>query len=111
MRQNGAQRRVDLGREEPVSFARRITEHAVHDVRRRFESQRAFDFLASTPEAVCVIDDRQRLVLWNAGARELLGFEASDVVGRCCFEVLQAQDPTGAAVCRRCCSSRRVTCR
>jgi len=120
MRQRGLHRRVGTDRgvdgvtygpgaaEQATSYARRIAEQAVIRVRRRFEHQRAFDFLANTAEAVCVIDDRQRIVLWNAGADELLGFEPCDVIGRCCFDVLRAQDPTGVAVCRRCCGPQRA---
>jgi PAS domain-containing protein len=106
MRWKGYQCRVDAGVDPATLFARRVSEQAVLRVRRRFESQRAFDFLANTEEAVCVIDDRQRIVLWNAGAGDLLGFEPRDVLDRCCFDVLRAQDATGTAVCRRCCGPR-----
>jgi len=118
MRWNGYQRRVAAGVESVVhgpdpaaeasSFARRVSEQAVLRVRRRFDFHCAFDFLANTAEAVCVIDDRQRIVLWNAGADELLGFEPHDVLDRCCFDVLRARDATGGAVCRRCCGPQRA---
>jgi PAS domain S-box-containing protein len=89
-------------------LVRRVTEQALRNVREHYEIERAFDFLANTEEAVCVTDDSQRIVLWNAAACRMLGHRARDVLGRSCFEVLGGCDGSGARVCRWRCPTREA---
>ena len=83
-----------------AAYTRQVCGRAVERVRHRFEAQRAFDFLAKTGDAVCVVDDRQRIVLWNAAASKLLGLWPGEVLDRHCYDVVRFDDASG---CRFCC--------
>jgi PAS domain S-box-containing protein len=48
--------------------------------------------LSSAADGVFATDQAQRLVLWNEAAERLLGFQASEVLGRPCHEVLAGRD-------------------
>jgi PAS domain-containing protein len=87
-------------RRKSDAYTRQVCERAVENVQHRFEAQRAFDFLGRTGEAVCVVDDRQRIALWNAGASKLLGLWPGEVLGRRCYDVVGFDDVSG---CRFCC--------
>ncbi len=65
--------------------------------------KRAFDFLARTADGVMVVDRRQRIVLWNEGARAILGHDPGAVLGRPCYEVVGGTDGDGCGVCRKRC--------
>lgn len=60
----------------------------------------ARDLADPAAEAVVAIDDSMRVVAWNQGAEDLLGFDAGEAIGRPCCEVLQARHPDGRALCR-----------
>jgi PAS domain S-box-containing protein len=85
------------------TFTRGVCETAVQRIRRHFESHQVFEYLSNTPEAVCVVDDRQRIVLWNTAAARLVGLAPMEVQGKHCYEVLQSRDEMGCAVCRKNC--------
>ncbi|MEE9153197.1 MAG: LuxR C-terminal-related transcriptional regulator [candidate division NC10 bacterium] len=55
--------------------------------------------LSSAADGVFATDQAQRLVLWNAAAERLLGFQASEVLGRPCHEVLAGRDRAGRFQC------------
>jgi len=58
---------------------------------------------ANQSEPFFVIDQRQRIVEWNAEASALLGISAHDAIGRFCFEVVQGSSEQGQPVCRADC--------
>ena len=66
-------------------------------------AERVFDFLTGTTDGVLAVDTRQRIVLWNTAARMILGFDAREVLGKLCYEVLGGTDDTGCLVCRERC--------
>jgi PAS domain S-box-containing protein len=55
--------------------------------------------LSNAADGVLATDQAQRLVLWNAAAERLLGFQASEVLGRPCHEVLAGRDRAGRFQC------------
>jgi DNA-binding CsgD family transcriptional regulator len=50
------------------------------------------------PPAFCT-DSRQTITFWNWGAAQLLGREATEVLGRSCHDVLCGKDPHGNRFC------------
>lgn len=52
------------------------------------------------PEALFVIDDRQRIVQWSDAATAVFGTPEQTTIGRSCHEVVRGRDPFGRAVCR-----------
>jgi PAS domain S-box-containing protein len=71
--------------------------------RGRDKVSKPYEFLSRTGDGVCVVDGRQRIVLWNDAANGLLGFAADEVLGRFCYEILGGTDESGCAVCRHDC--------
>lgn len=62
-----------------------------------------FDFVSNTADGVLAVDRQQRIVLWNEAAQTLLGFKASEVLGKFCQEVIAGRDRWGHVVCRKTC--------
>ncbi len=60
--------------------------------------------LELTSEPAFVSDESGRIVGWNDGARALLGYEAAEVVGRRCCEVIQGLDIFGNCYCTEHCN-------
>lgn len=61
------------------------------------------DTLALSDEPMFVIDDRHRIVFWNRGVRELLGYTHDEVAGRSCSTALAGSDPFGNRYCTDVC--------
>lgn len=61
------------------------------------------DLLGRTADGAYVVDQDQRIAVWNKAAEQLLGFTAQEVVGMNCFQVLGGQTDAGCVVCRRGC--------
>jgi DNA-binding CsgD family transcriptional regulator len=60
-------------------------------------------------DALMTFGTRDLLVRsWNAEAERLTGIPAADAVGRPCWDVLRAADPSGALVCHPGCSGARM---
>jgi DNA-binding CsgD family transcriptional regulator len=59
--------------------------------------------LGDTDDGFFVVDDRQRIVRWNAGATRLLGYTAAEVLQRKCYDVAPAYLPNGRALCGEAC--------
>lgn len=57
------------------------------------------EVFARVGDPAFVVDQDGHIVLWNEAAEALLGFPASDVLGRRCYEVVAGRDP----FCRRFC--------
>ena len=58
-------------------------------------------------DAAFSIDGGQRVVAWNYGAQQLMGYTRSEVLGRHCSEVLQAIFPDGEPLCVHNCDGAR----
>jgi len=61
------------------------------------------DFIFDTADGVLAVDQDQKIVLWNGGAEGLLGFQANEVLGRHCYEVIGGRDEAGQVVCQAAC--------
>ncbi len=73
---------------------------AIADSRPSPEAERVLrEALMRAAEAAMAVDGRQRVVLWNAAAENLLGWRAEEVVGRPCYRVVTGHDRTGHLVC------------
>jgi len=59
--------------------------------------------LGNTGDGVFVVDAAQRIVLWNKGAERLLGYAASEVLHRHCYDVIGGKLRTGRTRCRAGC--------
>ena len=62
-----------------------------------------FDLLEATLDGVFAVDRRQRIVLWNRAAREILGFEPDAVLGRSCYKIIGSVDESGCTICQKRC--------
>lgn len=49
------------------------------------------------------VDDEQLIRAWNHPAQKLLGYEASEVLGKSCSPIFRAQSAVGTAICREQC--------
>jgi DNA-binding CsgD family transcriptional regulator len=56
-------------------------------------------------DALVAFGSDLRVLAWNDAAEALTGIRAADAIGRGCWEVLDAFDSAGAAVCRPDCST------
>ena len=56
-----------------------------------------------TGDGVFAVDEKQRIIFWNHGAGEVLGYDSEEVMGRHCFEVIQGVDESGKASCAQDC--------
>jgi PAS domain S-box-containing protein len=64
----------------------------------------AIDLLSKGGEAAFAIDSGDRIVYWNRGCEELLGFEAQKVLGKHCYDVTDGHDENGNLYCYRNCA-------
>ena len=48
--------------------------------------------ISNTADGVFAVDENQRIIHWNAGAENILGYRASDVLGCLCFDVINGVD-------------------
>ena len=62
------------------------------------------DIVSSTADAAFATDEDDRIVIWNHGAEQLLGYEAARVLGRACHNVLCGMDVFGNRYCDEYCS-------
>jgi PAS domain S-box-containing protein len=59
-------------------------------------------------DALLVFDDDLTIVDWNEAAEKLTGIQASETIGRPCWDVLGAVDERGSLVCHPGCSGARL---
>jgi PAS domain S-box-containing protein len=55
--------------------------------------------LGSTKNGVFVVNATQRILTWNKAAEKLLGYSASEVLNRHCYEVIGGRLPSGKLWC------------
>lgn len=61
------------------------------------------DLVASTADPAFGTDENGRIVIWNRAAEKLFGYEASDVLGRPCHDIICGRDPFGNRFCDEVC--------
>ena len=66
--------------------------------------QDILELMANADEGVYAVDTEQRIILWNRRAEDILGYTPQEVIGRCCYDLLTAQDADGNAVCGKSCT-------
>ncbi len=66
------------------------------------------DIIASTGDAAFATDEECRIAIWNKAAEELLGFDAAEVLGRPCHEILCGKDIHGNRYCDEFCAPTRM---
>ncbi len=55
-------------------------------------------------DGVYFLDTQRRITYWNRGAERLTGYQAGEVVGRCCADnILMHVDTDGASLCQNAC--------
>jgi len=59
--------------------------------------------LAQTADGAYALDQRQRIVFWNAAAERILGYGAEEVIGRPCYEVFNGELRPGCLECHASC--------
>jgi PAS domain S-box-containing protein len=59
--------------------------------------------LERTADGAMVVDQEGKIVLWNRAAERLLGFRATEVVGRFCRDVLRGETLSGRPLCSPSC--------
>jgi PAS domain S-box-containing protein len=62
-----------------------------------------FNLISNTADAVVAIDSAQRIVFWNQAAEVLFGFEAKEVLGQFCYDVIGGQAEACHFGCQRSC--------
>ena len=62
-----------------------------------------YDLILNSADGAYVVNARQRIVLWNRQAREVLGHSARETLGRFCYEVMGGKDPFGYCICKQSC--------
>ncbi|MBI5709061.1 MAG: PAS domain-containing protein [Candidatus Eisenbacteria bacterium] len=65
------------------------------------------DVIASTGAAAFATDEKGHVTIWNRQAEELLGYPASQVLGKSCHDILHGMDVFGNQFCNRQCA---LTC-
>ncbi|MEE8455888.1 MAG: PAS domain-containing protein, partial [Limibaculum sp.] len=59
----------------------------------------ARDLVDFASDAAFAVDGDSRIVAWNCRADDLLGYAPSEVIGRYCYDVIQAILPSGEQLC------------
>jgi PAS domain S-box-containing protein len=62
------------------------------------------DVIARTGAAAFATDEKGHITIWNRQAEDLLGFPASQVLGKSCHDVLHGMDVFGNRFCKRDCA-------
>src|SRR3989304_1358204 len=62
-----------------------------------------FALVRDAADGVHIVAADQRIIFWNSAASHILGYEAKEVVGRFCFDVVAGGDYQGNPFCRRRC--------
>jgi PAS domain S-box-containing protein len=69
------------------------------------------DMLSRTADGAMLADEHGIVVLWNQAAERLLGFQALEVIGRPCHEVMRGETLSGQPFCSPACAvGRRLGC-
>jgi PAS domain S-box-containing protein len=61
--------------------------------------QSLLEGLSKAADGIFATDQEQRITLWNKATERLLGYRASEVLGRPCHEILAGKDRMGGVQC------------
>ena len=61
------------------------------------------DQFAHTADGMFAVNPQHRIIDWNKTAETLLGYSAEEVLGRCCYDVIQGRDGNGLSQCSESC--------
>ena len=64
----------------------------------------ALQLISAAGAAACGIDRRHRVVYWNEGASDLMGWSADEALGKACHDVFAGRDLYGNLCCFRGCA-------
>ena len=64
--------------------------------------------VSGTADPAFAVDVCGRILSWNQGARDFLGYSCGEAVGERCFELLVGRDVFGNRFCRRACPVREM---
>ena len=67
--------------------------------------EKVVELIQSAGDGAFAIDRLQRIVFWNDACERILGYEAAEVVGKLCYEVVGGTADDGCPVCKRNCSA------
>lgn len=62
------------------------------------------ELIANADEGVYAVDSKQKIILWNKQAQQILGYGPEEVIGRPCYEVIAGTDDKGTMQCERNCA-------
>ena len=62
------------------------------------------DVITRTGAPAFATDEKGRIAIWNKGAQEMLGYPASQVLGKSCHEIICGRDVFGNRFCDRQCA-------
>lgn len=63
-----------------------------------------FALLEGTTDAVFSVSEQGEILSWNGAAERLFGYDASEVLGKSCFQTLHGKGVLGTQVCHEGCS-------
>lgn len=63
-----------------------------------------FDLLEHTSDAAFTLTEQGEIASWNKSAEKLLGYSASEVLHKSCYEVLEGRGALGTHICRENCT-------
>ena len=67
--------------------------------------EKVIELIQSAGDGAFAIDRLQRIVFWNDACERILGFSATDVLGKPCYEVIGGSAQDGCPVCKRNCAA------
>src|SRR5690348_15423494 len=68
------------------------------------ETPDVLDLFTRTSDGVMAVDPTCRVILWNSAAESVLGYTASEVLGRACHDLVRGRDAAGNLFCHPHCS-------
>ena len=61
------------------------------------------EFVNRTSDGAYIVNQNQRIIAWNAAAERLLGFQAREVIGVSCYQILGGRSEGDCQVCKQGC--------
>jgi PAS domain S-box-containing protein len=65
----------------------------------QYQENRLDQALARAGDGTCAITSDGKMALWNCAAEEILGYTASEVIGRSCCDLFGGRDDNGNRLC------------
>ncbi|MFQ5780037.1 MAG: LuxR C-terminal-related transcriptional regulator [Nitrospiria bacterium] len=67
--------------------------------RPRLTLKAVLKLVSKTADGMFAIDSNGEILAWNPSASKILGYRAKEVIGKPCYEILSARDPSGNLFC------------